>query len=87
MKEIILTDNFKKSFKKRLTNIQQEKFFKKLELFNQNHFHPSLRFHKLNGTLEDQCSISIEENLRVILIEDYNSIILIDIGTHDQVYR
>ena len=50
--------------------------------------HPSLRLHKLKGILKNLYSVSIDLKYRIILefiIKD-KTIILIDIGTHEDVY-
>jgi len=64
---------------------QYEKALKLLEL---NPFHPSLRLHRLSGSLSDLHSISINISYRItleFLIED-GKIILVNVGSHDEVY-
>ena len=85
---------YTKSYLKRATKfakrhpdllIQYEKALKLLEL---NPFHPSLRLHRLKGSLSDLHSISINISYRItleFLIED-GKIILVNIGSHDEVY-
>lgn len=76
----------------------QKFFMKHPEIFNQyekvlkilciNPQHPSLRFHKLSGNLKGLSSVSINISYRLILrfiIKD-KRILLIDIGSHDEVY-
>lgn len=46
VEEIVFGDRFLKYFEKLTTKVKQQ-FFLKLELFEQNPFHPSLRLHKL----------------------------------------
>ena len=60
---------------------------KQLTLFQQNHFHPSLRVHKLTGKLDNLWSISIDKNIRMLFILDNNEAYFFDLGTHDQVYK
>ena len=64
---------------------QFDKTIKQLEI---NPFHPSLRLHKLKGTLKEYYSISINMSYRIIIdfIIIDNKIILLDIGNHDEVY-
>jgi mRNA-degrading endonuclease YafQ of YafQ-DinJ toxin-antitoxin module len=61
---------------------------KTLVLLEINPTHPSLRLHKLKGKLKGLYSISVTLSCRITLsftiIED--SIVLIDIGSHDQMY-
>ena len=85
---------YTKSYLKRATKfakrhpdllIQYEKALKLLEL---NPFHPSLRLHRLSGSLSDLHSISINISYRItleFLIEDAK-IILVNVGSHDEVY-
>ncbi|MEI7901120.1 MAG: plasmid stabilization protein [bacterium] len=61
---------------------------KTLQLLELNPDHPSLRLHKLKGRLKDLYSVSISLSYRITLsftmIE--GAIVLIDIGSHDEVY-
>lgn len=61
---------------------------KTLQLLELNPRHPSLRLHRLKGKLKDLHSVSVTLAYRITLsfaiIE--GSIVLIDIGTHDEVY-
>ncbi len=64
---------------------QYEKTLKLLEL---DPFHPSLRLHRLKGTLHDLHSVSINVSYRItmeFLFQD-QEIIPIDVGSHDEVY-
>lgn len=62
---------------------------KTLELLELNPFHPSLRLHQLKGKLAGLHSVSINIAYRISLelIISEGEIFLIDIGTHDEVYR
>ena len=70
----------KKNFKLR-DNIKQ-----KLQVFQKNQKHPSLRLHKLSGKKIEEWSISITDSIRVIFQYIPEGIVLTDIGTHDEVY-
>lgn len=64
---------------------QYEKTLKLLEL---NPFHPSLRLHRLSGSLSDLHSVSINLSYRITLefvVED-DQIILVNVGSHNEVY-
>jgi len=65
-----------------------EAYSKTLKLLKKDPFYPSLRLHKLKGTLKEYYSVSINMNYRIvidlIIIDD--KIILLDIGNHDEVY-
>lgn len=66
--------------------LQYEKTLKLLEI--QPH-HPSLRMHKLKGSLSDLHSASINLSSRItleVIIHD-EQLILVDVGSHDEVYR
>lgn len=46
--------------------------------------HPSLKTHKLSGARKDQHSIWIEGNLRITFNIDKDTILLVDLITHDE---
>jgi len=90
MTEIIYTDSYTKraiKFIKKHPDIlsQYEKTLKLLEI---NPHHPSLRLHKLQGKLSELYSVSINISYRISIdfIIDNDQIILIDIGSHDELY-
>ncbi|MHB8362114.1 MAG: type II toxin-antitoxin system RelE/ParE family toxin [Patescibacteria group bacterium] len=58
----------------------------KIELFKTNINNSSLKVHKLKGKYGSYWSFSVEEDLRIIYIYK-DRITLVDIGTHDEVYR
>ncbi len=79
---------------------KSRKFFKKhpelidkfkdvvLKLEN-NYLSPDLKLHKLEGKLKDFHAVRLNYQYRIVLflkIED-DKIILVDIGSHDEVYR
>tara|TARA_R100000656_G_scaffold41444_1_gene34582 strand:- start:863 stop:1135 length:273 start_codon:yes stop_codon:yes gene_type:complete len=61
---------------------------KTLELLELNPYHPSLRLHSLQGRLSGLSSVSINMGYRIVLelIITDKDIILVDVGSHDQVY-
>lgn len=61
---------------------------KTLELLEINPHHPSLRLHPLKGKLAGLHSISINISYRISLemVISEREIILVNIGTHDEVY-
>jgi mRNA-degrading endonuclease YafQ of YafQ-DinJ toxin-antitoxin module len=88
---ILYTDSYNKravKFIKRHPEIipQYEKTLKLLEL---NPYHPSLRLHRLKGSLKDLHSISINISYRISLefLIDEGKIIPVNVGSHDEVYR
>jgi mRNA-degrading endonuclease YafQ of YafQ-DinJ toxin-antitoxin module len=59
-----------------------------LELLEINPFHPSLRLHPLKGKLAGLHSVSIDISCRITLelIIREKEIILVNVGTHEEVY-
>lgn len=65
-----------------------EKYKKTIELLHADPTHPSLRVHKLQGKMHPFSSVSINMKYRIIIdfIIIDEVIVLIDIGSHDDVY-
>jgi len=63
------------------------RFQQKLELFKNDPFHPSLKIHSLVGNLAGAWAISINYEQRLVFrfLSD-TKVLLIDLGTHDDVY-
>lgn len=89
--QLVFTESYLKRAKKfakrhpELRNIYQ----KTLQLLAQNPFYPSLRLHALSGNLNGLHSISINLRYRLtieLLIDD-ETIIFINVGSHDEIYR
>jgi len=59
-----------------------------LKLLEINPFHDSLELHKLKGKLSGHYAVSINiyYRIRLDLISEGNKILLIDVGSHDDVY-
>ena len=59
-----------------------------LELLEINPFHTSLRLHQLKGKLADLHAVSINISYRITLelIIKEKEIILVSVGTHEEVY-
>lgn len=66
----------------------RSQYQKTLELLELNPYHPSLRLHGLQGRLNGLSSVSINMGYRIVLelIITGKDIILVDVGSHDQVY-
>lgn len=92
MNNLIWTPRFIKSFKKviKKNSFLKPKILKVLELIEFNPFDNKLKTHKLNGKYKDYYACSIEYDLRIIFEIDTETneilIILLNIGTHDDVY-
>lgn len=84
MIEIFPSSRFKRSFKK-MSSIIKKDFNKKIEIFKDYPFHPSLKTHKLNGVLSGYYSFYLKDGFRIIFeFVESNSILLVNIGSHDQ---
>lgn len=67
----------------------RDQYLKTLQLMELNINHPSLRLHKLSGSLNSLSSVSINVSYRItleLIIQD-KDIIMINIGAHDEVYN
>jgi len=56
----------------------------KLMMANPNH--QGLRIHKLKNDLREMWSASVKEDLRIIFMYSDSELVLVDIGTHREVY-
>ncbi|MAD41756.1 MAG: plasmid stabilization protein [Arcobacter sp.] len=88
--KLLISDEYKKKLKKFFKKHPNmlDRYSKCLFILEQDPYHPSLRIHKLKGRLAEFYSISINMEYRIIIdfiIRD-GEIILVDIGTHDDVY-
>lgn len=60
-----------------------------LQKLAEDAFHPSLKTHKLMGELSEVWSCSVDYNYRILfqfIDNSSSSILLLNIGTHDEVY-
>ena len=62
------------------------KLKKQLGLFLKNPNHPSLRLHKFQGITKPSWSISVDKEVRLIFVYVGDGILLVNIGSHDEVY-
>jgi mRNA-degrading endonuclease YafQ of YafQ-DinJ toxin-antitoxin module len=88
--QLIYPDSYLKRVKKFISKHPEilGQYSKVLALLEINPFHPSLRLHSLKGKYQGLSSVSIYMSYRIALnfiIKD-KKIILVDIGTHDNVY-
>lgn len=89
--KIIVSDEY---FEKELRFLRKHPdlkvlYKKTVTLLSQDPRHNSLRLHKLRGGKKELYSVSINMQYRITMefyITEYE-IVLIDIGTHDSVYR
>lgn len=90
MFRIIFTESYEKRSKKFIKKHPELKnqYSKTINLLALNPRHPSLRLHKLTGKLSMLHSVSINMAYRITLqvIMKKDTMILVDIGSHDEVY-
>ena len=94
MRILVWDSSFKRALKRVVgKNAHLEaKIFEVLELLASEPFAQSLKPHKLRGPLEGLWACSVEYDCRIIYTFEQNTrsreemIVLIDIGTHDEVY-
>lgn len=90
MHDLIISDSYlkkaKKFFKKRPELLP--KYAKVLSLLRLDPGNPVLKLHKLNGRLNNCYAVSISLSYRLVIYFVFvkNSIVLVDIGSHEQVY-
>ena len=79
--------NFKKHFKI-LPKHLRDKTKTVIDRFSNNPFEASLMNHPLHGHLEGKRAISVSYGYRITFKEydDYQRVLLIDVGTHEQLY-
>lgn len=76
---------FIKSFEKQ-PKVIQNKFKLKFSLFQNDQFHYSLNNHALTGEFMGTRSFNVTSDIRVHYEEVKDGIVLIDIGSHSQLY-
>ncbi|MFC1615810.1 type II toxin-antitoxin system YafQ family toxin [Patescibacteria group bacterium] len=90
MPKLVFTDSYEKKAKKFIKKHPElrDKYIKTLKFLQANPSHPALKLHKLTGKLSKLHSISINLSYRITIyfIIKKDTIIPIDIGTHDEVY-
>ena len=87
--KIIRTKRFEKCFNKRIKNDPSlvNQFKKCFLIFEKEENHPLLKTHFLKGNLSGYKAFSISGDIRVIYKKEKDTIILYDIGIHNQVYK
>lgn len=79
---------FLKNYKKRILPNKKlvEQFEQRLTLFLQSPKDFTLRDHKLKGAKRDLRAFSITGDIRVVYYYQSDFLVLVDIGSHNQVY-
>jgi addiction module RelE/StbE family toxin len=94
MRTLLIDDSFRRSLKRVCKNRPRTrtKVSEVLSLLEIDPFTPSLKTHKLQGELKGLWACSVEYDCRIIFCfqalegEDEEAIVLIDVGSHDEVY-
>lgn len=95
MRNLVFTKTFDKSFQKFAGKNQVLRFVIEKALFKlkQDAFDPSLKTHRLSGKLVSLLACSCGYDCRILFViekdisnEQLENIVLLDIGTHDDVY-
>jgi proteic killer suppression protein len=85
----IWDEAFKRSYRKRIKKDEERRrrFWRRMDLFLASPFSPQLRTHKLSGKLEGRWAFSVDDDCRVVFeFIGEDKVLLIDIGSHDEVY-
>ena len=84
--KIVTSNRFDKRVQKQPTRVQKE-LKKRLYIFIEDINNPILKVHKLSGKLKDMWSFNISGDIRVIFDKSQKDlIILVDIGSHSELY-
>ena len=94
MMTLVFGSSFKRAFKNNVRRRPElkPKIEAKLRLLAADPYNPILRTHKLKGKLAGAWACSVEYDCRIVFSFQTNQqtrkeeILLIDIGTHDEVY-
>ncbi|MFI5271257.1 MAG: type II toxin-antitoxin system YafQ family toxin [Candidatus Saccharimonadales bacterium] len=88
MKPIKRDRTFENHFKQRIrpNSMLTNRFKERLLLFMTGELGYPLHDHALTGKLSGKRAFSVTGEIRVIYVELEDVIVLLDIGTHDQVY-
>ena len=94
MRKLAWYTSFQRALKRktRKDSRMEERVFGVLELLAQDAFDPALKTHKLRGRLEGLWACWIDHDCRIVFTfepdpeADEDMIVLVDIGTHDEVY-
>jgi len=82
-------EGFRRTYRKRVKKREElrKRFWQRLELFLATPFTPQLRTHKLSGKFEGRWAFSVDDDCRVVFeFIGEDKVLLIDIGSHDEVY-
>ena len=87
---LVTTRQYEKKAKKFFQNHTQlkQKYRSVVARLTENFRHPSLKLHRLKGNLSEFLAVSLDYKYRIVLLIEIvqDQIILVDIGSHDEVY-
>ena len=94
MRKLAWDTSFRRAFKRHTRNnpALQDRIFKVLNRLAEDPFYPTLKTHKLSGPLEGLWACWVEYDCRIVFAfepdpnAEEDMIVLIDLGTHDEVY-
>lgn len=80
--------NFTKIFLKLPPKIR-EKIKTTVDTFQKNPHEPQLDNHALHGKQKGQRSVSVGGDIRILFVEEnnYETVVLLNVGTHTQLYK
>lgn len=86
---LIFKESYKRSYKKRFIHDLKTKkqIAERLDLFLSKPQHPLLKLHALKGNQKGYYSFSVSGDVRIVFYISKGDIYLVDIGTHNQVYK
>lgn len=84
--EIALTPRFRRHVRKRLTDDERRGLARALRLFASNPTDPRLGTHKLSGPLAECWAFQFGYDARVVFEWRGDIAVLLDVGSHDEVY-
>ena len=93
--KLVYSGRFKRAFKKQVRRLPQlqNNILQALELLKDDPFTPSLETHKLHGQLDGCWACSVAYDCRIIFSYSHDPdapneqvIMLLNLGTHDEVY-
>lgn len=78
-----ISTRFRHSFKKQPADVRVD-FAKKIQIFQDHPFDPSLSTHKLSGSLSEYYAFYLRDGFRVLFdFVDSDVVLLVNIGNHD----
>ncbi|MGR3311151.1 MAG: type II toxin-antitoxin system RelE/ParE family toxin [Candidatus Brocadiales bacterium] len=93
MRKLVWHTSFRRAFKKctKKKPYLAQRIFDTLQKLASDPFEPSLETHKLKGRLEGLWACKVEYDCRIVfgfenIADETGRIVLIDIGTHEEVY-